>query len=216
MRKPLYIFGNGGHARVILDCVLEAGDYEFKGFIVPSHEVEERRGDLPLIVETEFLPAPGDTAVVGIGDNAVRGRILTKLTHRYPQLRLATIVHPLAYVARNAELAPGVVCFAGSVVQPGAVIATNVILNTGAIIDHDCAIGAHASLAPGCCLGGAASVGEYSALGIGASVLHGRAVGRDTVVGAGAVVTNDIPDNVVAVGVPCRVVRTRHHGDRYL
>jgi acetyltransferase-like isoleucine patch superfamily enzyme len=46
-------------------------------------------------------------------------------------------------------------------------------------------------------------------LGTGAKVLDGVRIGRDVVVGAGAVVTEDLPDGVVAVGVPARVVRRR-------
>jgi len=46
-------------------------------------------------------------------------------------------------------------------------------------------------------------------LGTGTKVLDGVRIGRDVVVGAGAVVTDDLPDGVIAVGVPARVVRTR-------
>jgi acetyltransferase-like isoleucine patch superfamily enzyme len=46
-------------------------------------------------------------------------------------------------------------------------------------------------------------------LGAGAKVMDGVSIGRDVVVGAGAVVTTDLPDRVVAVGIPARVVRRR-------
>jgi len=46
-------------------------------------------------------------------------------------------------------------------------------------------------------------------LGTGTKVLDGVRIGRDVVVGAGAVVTDDLPDGVIAVGVPARVVRRR-------
>ena len=45
-------------------------------------------------------------------------------------------------------------------------------------------------------------------LGGGAIVLAGVTIGADTVVGAGAVVTRDLPPGVVAVGSPARVIRT--------
>ena len=44
-------------------------------------------------------------------------------------------------------------------------------------------------------------------LGGGVVVLPGVTIGRDTVVGAGSVVTRDLPAGVVAVGNPARVVR---------
>jgi acetyltransferase-like isoleucine patch superfamily enzyme len=49
-------------------------------------------------------------------------------------------------------------------------------------------------------------------LGTGVKVLDGVRIGRDVVVGAGAVVTGDLPDGVVAAGVPARVVRVREPG----
>jgi acetyltransferase-like isoleucine patch superfamily enzyme len=52
-------------------------------------------------------------------------------------------------------------------------------------------------------------VGAGSWLGHGVVVLPGVTIGRHVVVGAGSVVTRDLPDNCVAVGVPARVVK-RH------
>lgn len=42
----------------------------------------------------------------------------------------------------------------------------------------------------------------------------GVTIGNNTVIGAGSVVTKDIPDNVIATGVPCRVVREITEDDR--
>ena len=44
-------------------------------------------------------------------------------------------------------------------------------------------------------------------IGAGAIILPGVTIGKNSVIGAGSVVTKDIPPNVVAVGVPCRVLR---------
>lgn len=52
-------------------------------------------------------------------------------------------------------------------------------------------------------------LGDNVWLGAGAKVMDGVSIGSDVVVGAGAVVTADLPDRVVAVGVPARVVRER-------
>jgi maltose O-acetyltransferase len=52
-------------------------------------------------------------------------------------------------------------------------------------------------------------VGDNVWLGGGAIVLPGVTIGSDTVVGAGAVVTKDLPSGVVAVGNPARVIRER-------
>ena len=45
-------------------------------------------------------------------------------------------------------------------------------------------------------------------IGAGVNVMPGVKIGRNSVIGAGSVVTKDIPANVVAAGVPCRVIKT--------
>ena len=57
-------------------------------------------------------------------------------------------------------------------------------------------------------------IGRNCWLGAGVIVLPGVTIGDNSVVGAGSVVTKDIPANVVAVGNPCRVLREINDYDR--
>lgn len=51
-------------------------------------------------------------------------------------------------------------------------------------------------------------------LGANVTVLPGVTIGENSVIGAGSVVTHDIPANVVAIGVPCKVLREINEDDR--
>ena len=57
-------------------------------------------------------------------------------------------------------------------------------------------------------------IGQNCWLGAGVIVLPGVTIGDNTVIGAGSVVTKDIPSNVVAVGNPCRVLREINEHDK--
>ncbi len=57
-------------------------------------------------------------------------------------------------------------------------------------------------------------IGENAWIAAGVMIVPGVHIGRNTVIGAGSVVTKDIPDNVLAVGNPCRVIRTLSDEDR--
>lgn len=57
-------------------------------------------------------------------------------------------------------------------------------------------------------------IGKNCWIGAGVVVLPGITIGDNVVVGAGSVVTKDLPSNVVAVGNPCRVLRTVNEHDR--
>ena len=43
--------------------------------------------------------------------------------------------------------------------------------------------------------------------GMGTNVIDGVKIGKNSIIGAGSLVTKDIPDNVVAYGSPCKIIR---------
>ena len=57
-------------------------------------------------------------------------------------------------------------------------------------------------------------IGENAWIGAEAVILPGVHIGRNAVIGVGSIVTADIPDNAVAVGNPCRVMREAGQRDR--
>lgn len=52
------------------------------------------------------------------------------------------------------------------------------------------------------------TVGNNVHIGIGSIIMPGVHIGNNVIIGCGAVVTRDIPDNSVAAGIPCRVIRS--------
>ena len=54
-------------------------------------------------------------------------------------------------------------------------------------------------------------IGDNCWIGGGSIILNGVTIGKNTVIGAGSVVTKDIPDNVVAVGNPCKIIKHLDH-----
>jgi sugar O-acyltransferase (sialic acid O-acetyltransferase NeuD family) len=154
--------------------------------------------------------------VVAIGDNFKRASVVARLDAERARLALATVVHPMASVARDASIGEGSILLAGAVVANACALGRGVLLGSNSSVDHDGFLGDFASLAPGATVAGTVQIGMRTALGVGANVVHRVMIGADAVVGAGALVVDDIPDRVVAFGVPARVVRTREVGETYL
>ena len=57
-------------------------------------------------------------------------------------------------------------------------------------------------------------IGENTWIGAGVIIVPGVTIGKNAVIGAGSIVTKDIPDNVVAVGNPCKVIREISEHDK--
>ena len=58
------------------------------------------------------------------------------------------------------------------------------------------------------------TIGDNVWIGGSVTILPGVTIGSNVVIGAGSVVTKDLPDNVIAAGNPCRVIRTITEEDR--
>jgi sugar O-acyltransferase (sialic acid O-acetyltransferase NeuD family) len=124
-------------------------------------------------------------------------------------VELPAVVHPAAYVAKDAGMGEGAQVLAGAVVCARAFVGRCVIVNTRASVDHESVVGEGAHVGPGATLAGCVEVGEGAFIGTGASVLPRIRIGAGAIVGAGAVVTRDVPERAVVAGSPATVRRYR-------
>jgi acetyltransferase EpsM len=209
MGKGVFIYGSGGHARVIAD-ILAAQGKTLLGFIDDDPSKRRRGGPGPEVIGLEGFPGPGTgedvRVIIGIGDNGARRRATAKM-EAAGRPGFDTAVHPSAVIGGNTSLGPGTVVMAGSVINCGSAIGRQVIINTAACVDHDCRIEEFVHISPGACLGGGVTIGAGSWIGLGASIINNCRIGRNVVVGMGTVVIEDIPDSWVVAGNPARFLR---------
>ncbi|HOW53918.1 MAG TPA: acetyltransferase [Syntrophorhabdaceae bacterium] len=204
MGENVIVIGGGGHAKVVVSTLIE-----LKIQIQAIYDDDPGKWGKDLcgvkivgpLSDLEGLS--DDAAVLAIGDNRTR----SILAERFRNFRWLTAVHPRAFVHPSVSIGKGTVVFAGAVIQPDVMIGDHCIVNTNAAIDHDCALGDFTHVGPGACLAGEVSVKEGAFLATGGVAIIGRKIGKWSIVGAGGVVTEDIPDNVTAVGVPAKVIK---------
>jgi len=79
------------------------------------------------------------------------------------------------------------------------------------IIGHDARVMANSVLSSQVNLGGGATVGDSTYIGMGALIKEGIKIGSNSIIGMGSVVYNDIPDGVIALGNPARVIRNNEN-----
>ncbi len=211
-RRSLVIWGTCGHARVVADIVRLEDRYSIIGFLDDYRPAGDALGfhDARVLGGRDALPSLArqgvEAVLIAVGCPHVRLE-LAELVMSHG-LELATAVHPRAVVAGDVDVGPGSVVVAGAVVNPGSRLGLASIVNTLASVDHGCTLGEGATICPGARLGGDVAVERGAWVGIGATVREHIHVGAHSVIGAGAVVVDDVAPCTVVVGVPARVIRT--------
>lgn len=118
---------------------------------------------------------------------------------------LGRFIHPsVDETLTNIE--DGVYLQEGVVVQACARVSRNAAVHTSSIVAHEAEVGESAFVAHGVCISGSCRIGFGAFVGANATVLPRLSVGDWATVGAGAVVTRDVPDYAVVVGSPARIV----------
>ena len=208
---PIVIVGAGGQARVVAAALRQTGEWKLVGVL----------DDKPGSIGEPIL----DSAVVGTYDDLVR-LVEQGIRHAFPALGdnnarmrlfrtilasgfdIPVLIHPHALVDRTATVGRGTFVCAGAIIGVEARVGENCLINTGAIIEHETIVADGAHVAPGCRIGGRARVGERVFVGLGSTIKDKISIGSGSTIGAGSVVVRDIPADVVAYGVPARVVRS--------
>lgn len=135
--KQLVILGSGGYGHTVADVAEQLGyNILFLDDSLPEHELSTFLSYID--DHTEFIPA--------FGNNEFRLSWLDKLYSA--GARLATLIHPTAYVSPKASIAPGTVILPKAVINQGTRLERGCIINLGAIVDHGCIIeeGVHVCL----------------------------------------------------------------------
>jgi sugar O-acyltransferase (sialic acid O-acetyltransferase NeuD family) len=204
MKEKIFVYGAGGHAKVVIDIIEREGIYDvtflldddlsLKGTTVYGHRVLGGRGELP--------DAEVRRGIVAIGSNKARRAVSAWLAGE--GVELVSALHPSAQLARGVTVGSGSVVMAGAVINSDAAIGCDVIINTAATVDHDCQVGDGAHIAPGVTLCGNVTIGSGAFVCAGATVIPNVTIGRGALVGAGATVIGDVAAGITVAGTPAR------------
>lgn len=208
--KEIVVFGTGDHARVVVDLIESRGQYKIMGFLDNEKKAGEVVASYSVLgpdEEIERLSATIYGGVIAVGENQIRSKVAAFVSARVPDFNFVSIVHPFTAVARSVKIGAGTMVVAGAVINPDTKIGKHCIINTRASIDHDNRIGDFAFIAPGVITGGNVTIEDFAFISIGARIVPGVKIGKNSIIGAGSTVLNDVPSHVLAYGSPAKIVK---------
>jgi len=209
----IILIGCGEQARVVIDNIEEQGKYKILGLVTNNNDELNTKvmGYSVLCLETELallLKEHKDIAgyflTVGIRNGMKRRYIIYSAIDNI--IQPVNVIHPSTTISKHCCIGKGNLIEAYTKVANGVTIGNHCIINSFTAINHDQFIGDNVLIAGNVSMAGK-SVGSHTIIADGASIGFKKKVGVNCIIGDGAVVTKDMPDNIVAVGNPARIVR---------
>lgn len=207
----LLIYCAGGFGKEVMDIARRLNKVHARwdgvAFLEDAHEEPKFYGaDVFRFHDAlaQFGPS-GMEVVIATGEPFVRKVLRERI--EAANVRLATLVDDTAVVSETANIGAGAIIFPGCFVSSMATLNHNVVMVAGTLIGHDTVLGDNCVISGQVNIGGACTIGRESYVGMGTQIKENTRVGRGTIIGMGSVVFKDIPDDVIALGNPCRPMR---------
>ena len=210
--KNIVIIGAGGVGREVSLIIQQINELEqtwnLLGFIDDNTDnwgkVINGNSVIGGIDSLEFLS--NDTyIVIAIANYKVKKNIVNKINNKF---KFATIVHPKVWIHDYMTVGEGTIIYEGAILTANIEIGNHVIISPKCGVGHDSIIKDYVSLLWNVNVSGNDLIEEGVMMGSGSTVIQGKKIGKGSIIGAGAVVVNDIESFSTAVGVPAKVIKS--------
>ena len=162
-----------------------------------------------ILTHNDWKRTPDEKLVIGVNKPIAKKHVYEffKEHHNINYNDYSCLNHKDSIIASTVRLMPGSIINPGVNLAPFATIGNLVTINRNASIGHHTEIDEFSTIHPGVNIAGHCKISSSVTIGIGSSVCDGVTIGENSVIGAGSVVTKDIPANVIAYGSPAKTVR---------
>lgn len=208
----MLIIGAKGFAKEILEILHQKDNTRDLVFYddINADDSNLLYGKFPILRNEEevlqYFTSIDNRYTIGIGDPLLRKKLYKKF-----EILGGELVSTISIYSRIGSF--GIKIGNGTNVLDGVCISNSVQIGVGCIvyynsvITHDCKIGDFVEISPNVKLLGKATIKNFCKVGAGSIVLPNVNIGENVTIGAGCVVTKDIPDNSLVVGVPGKIIK---------
>jgi sugar O-acyltransferase (sialic acid O-acetyltransferase NeuD family) len=215
--KTVAIAGSAELSKRLIDYFENTGFARVVGMFDDYESADTTKHDRPVLGNMNDIPAffkkqAFDSVAIGVGyrHRGFRKEIFEFLKAR--QVPVTTFAHPTAHIEPSATIMEGSIVLIDCTIDARVRLHENVFVSSRCFLSHDVWIRAHTYCAPAINLAGRTEVGERCFLGIATTTVDGIRIGENVQTAAGAVITKDVPADVLVAGVPA-VVKGRNKPD---
>lgn len=211
--KNIVILGAGGFGRevkTIIDSInrYEPDTYNFIGFYDDGIPKGQIINGYPVLGDLNDLNSINEklNVVISVADPLIKNRILNKLDNEL--ILFPNIIHPRSSISTDdVEIGKGCIICEGVIITCNIKIKDFVILNLMCTVGHDTIIEDNCSFMPSVNISGEVLINKNVYVGTGAKIINLLEIGTGTIVGAGAIVSKNLPSYCTAVGIPAKPIK---------
>ena len=206
--QKIILIGGGGHCKACIDVIEQTGKFEIVGIIDLPEKVGQTILGYPIIgtdEQTLSFKSRTDFFLVTIGQIGLpkrRKAIFEQLKNK--NCNFATVISPMAYVSKHADIGEGSIIMHQALVNAGAKIGYNCIINNKALIEHDAIIGNNCHVSTASIINGGVKLGDNSFYGSGAVSKEYIDIEDNTIIGASSFVRKEIKVSGIYAGNPIK------------
>jgi sugar O-acyltransferase (sialic acid O-acetyltransferase NeuD family) len=208
----MVIIGAKGFAKEVLEVCLENWKLSDLAFYDDVNNItnEFLYYKFPVLKNVEqvrnHFAQYGNSFTIGIGNLFLRKKVYDKFIGIGGEF-VSTISHHARISQYGIFFWEGCNIFAGSILSNSVILGKRCLIYYNAMRTHDSVLGGFVEVSPGATVLGRVKIGDFCQLEANATILPRVTIGKNVIIGAGAVVSKDLPDNWVAVGIPAKIIK---------
>lgn len=219
--KKILIIGGKGTAVVIAEQIQDAIDrfnYEAEviGFAFDDVPEDRQINGWPVVCGTReaynlYKEDPEVFFVFALyRSDIIKERAQLRDSYGIPQERFLSFIHPSSMIAKSVSIGSGCVILANCVINSNVVLDDNNYLMAGVLIGHDTKLGKNNFIAAHTCIGSNLKIGNFNFFGLNSLSKNFCKIGDNNIIGMGTNLLSDIGDNLIIIGNPGKVYKTRN------